>query len=706
MAAWIAVAGSVAVAAAVLASSPGRAGRVAFLPDDDPWVRLDREITREFGMENPVIWLVEGSAGTIWSRPVLGTIVELTRAALRIPGVRAADVMSLASPNLRQVRMSATGIAPAYVMATVPPTDEAVAELRRRVEADPNLAGTLVARDGRAALVVANFPDGADSAALADAALALRDRLAGPDAAIHVVGAPILAREAGRAASGLVWPAGLAAVGAAIAAVAVLGASGLLAIALGAVLALLWSAMALVLVDAVVWPWSGLAVLPIALLGSTATAACLAAGDAVPRWSRVLAIGGATAAGFLTFAIVSGPPAHAFGTAGAVGGLAAAVAGRVASSLAAATPRPRLDAWMRRRRLAAGAAVVAIAAIASLPWIDTSFPLLGYGERYLPARATDGLRSLRRLMPPPTSLAVRVRGESGLLGSPAALAAMDQVVQEVRSDRRVVRAQSVADLVKIVNRTFHDDDPASAVLPAEDGLAARYLALAYSPPFRRFVDRGLGRAAIWIDLATDRPADVAGVLAGVTAAVRDHPIPSATVDLFGGDGAVLVVMARFARRLVAGAAALLVTTVVTVALLLGRRAAVHAAAGGLAAAAVAAGGLVWLGLPADLLSLSCVAGAAAAGAGSGAWTAVEGRPRLVLIAVLAATLGAVACTTPLAVAQLAGLSLIGCGAAVLLGAAPIGNRRVTATAEGSAVDQWRAGPAAGERPQIGAAAKR
>jgi hypothetical protein len=74
---------------------------------------------------------------------------------------------------------------------------------------------------------------------------------------------------------------------------------------------------------------------------------------------------------------------------------------------------------------------------------------------------------------------------------------------------------------------------------------------------------------------------------------------------------------------------------------------------------------------------------------------------------MTATLGLVACTAPLAVAQLAGLSLIGCGAAVLLaGAAPIWIRRVTSTAEGSVVDECGAGSAAGERPQIGAAAKR
>lgn len=668
--AWIALVGTVALAAAALPSQIGRGGRVAFAPEDDPWVRLDREITREFGMENPVLWLVEAERGTIWTRPVLERIVELTRAVLRIRGVRAVDVMSLASPNLRQVRMSASGIAPAYVMVSVPPTEEAIAELRTRVESDENLAGTLVARDGRAAIVVANFPGDEDADGIAAEALALRDRLSGPDAAIHVVGAPVLAAEARRAASALAAAAALAVIGAAVVAIAMLGASGLLAAAVAAVLALLWSAVALLVADAVVWPWSGLAVLPVLLLATTATAACAKSGDAVPRWWRVLAIAAVPAAGFAAVAIVSPPPVRAFGWAGAVGSVAAAIAGRVASPLAAVPRAAGWDTWLRGRSPPVAAAAVVIAAILAVPWVGSSFSLLGYGERYLPAGATEGLRSLRRLMAPPTSLAIRVRGEPGFLTDPEVLGAMDAVVQRARSDPHVARAQSLADLVKIVNRTFHDDDATYAVIPEEEGLAARYLALAYSPPFRRFVDRGLGRGAIWVDLASDRAADVAVALDALAAAMREHPVAGGVADGFGGDGAVLLVMARMARRLALATVALVAASVLTAAAAFGRGPAARTAVAAVASAAVSAGGLAWLGLPADLLTVSCIAGAAAAGAGAGAWTSVEGGALLVRVAGLSAGLGLAACAAPLAAANVVGLLLVGCGAAGLLAGAP------------------------------------
>ena len=242
--------------------------RSGFLASDDPLVTLDRELTEEFGLARPVVFLVVSPRGSLWTRPGLTKIVAVTRDVLALPGVIATDVVSLASPNMRELRLSDGGLAPSYLMAEVPADDAAIAALRAHVDADPNYGGNLVSRDGEAALVVANFMPAATDASIASAALALSERHADETARVFAVGSPVmmpLARRAARPvilclALALLLGAGLLAYG--------FGIPGALAALCAAILSSIWATAALVGFGELSLPWSAYGLATGALLAA------------------------------------------------------------------------------------------------------------------------------------------------------------------------------------------------------------------------------------------------------------------------------------------------------------------------------------------------------------------------------------------------------------------------------------------------------
>lgn len=657
----VAVATVTAVAAAWLRlPQPGEV--VQLIPADDPIVRINREITVEFGMQNPVVWVLAARAGTVWTREHLTRVQALTREVFTIPGVIAPDVMSIASPNVRDFRVTEEMLEPIYLMGQVPETAEAVDALRRRVEGDPNYHGTFVSLDGRAAMVVADFRAEADAQKIASAALALRDKYRDAETDVYTAGAPVL---------GAIVPAYAPVPGAAAAALLVSGlvvlavtggVRAVLAAALAVLLATVWTVGAVLALAVAVLPWSADALPPVIF----AAGAFATTGTA--SWRRQVPVAAGFVLGFMALALLVEPPARALGSAGAIGIFAAWAAARAARALVGARlqgkaenlsdrpesperPKPPAGAIeavgaeeVAKRpsrspvhgqeapssgpsrtahwgtpfaRWIASALVVALA-LPGLVWLRPSFALFGYGVRYLPAGAAADLRAIARYFPPPSTLAVRVRGEPGFIKSPEVLKAFEGVTAAALRDPAVVRALSLADLIKIVNRAFNENRPEYAVIPDEAAMVGRYLALAYSPGFRHFVDRAFTRSAIWIYLSTDNPADLARVRATVERQLAAQPVPGADVDLIGGDGAVVLLTARIVRALGIAVLVMLVVAAVVIGILCGPAVGVPALAGGLLAAGFTAGAFGWIGIPADLVSLPFVMAAAVAGSAAAA----------------------------------------------------------------------------------------
>jgi predicted RND superfamily exporter protein len=319
------------------------------------------------------------------------------------------------------------------------------------------------------------------------------------------------------------------------------------------------------------------------------------------------------------------------------------------------SPTPRAVHYPKAVRL--GALVLVALAVVGTTRLRTSLGLFGYGMRYLPGAAAADLHVLERHFPPPTALAIRFRGAPGFVESPEVLKAFDGLTGAVRGDPAVARALSLADLVKLVHRAFNDNRAEFYAIPNDRAVIARYLALAYSPGFRTFVDRGFTRSALWVYVSSDQPADLARVLAKLEAQLAAQPVPSAQVDLVGGDGAVVLATARAMRRAAAGTAVFLLLSAAGIAVLCGARAGVVGLAAGVGATALASGAFGWLGVPLDLVSLPCLIGVAAAGTVFG----VLGGPAALLLALAAMAVLALG-------GSFAGANLLGVVGAVLLGA--------------------------------------
>jgi hypothetical protein len=589
---------AVATLAAVVAVGSRLAALAAgagFLPPDDPAVVLDREVTDQFGFANPVLWVLEARDGTLWTTARLRRLVALTDDVLGLPGVVALDVVGLASPNMRDVRVTDDGFEPVYLMGEVPETAEGLIALRQRIDTDPAYAGTLVSRDGRAAMVLANFRTDADARAIGTAALAVRDRYRDADTMAWATGPPILAATVPAAfVAGLPRVVGSALVAFAIFAAAIgIGAAG--AALLGAALALAWTGVGVALAG-LPFPWALEAALPAALV-----AAASAAGAEPPL--ALAAILGASALGA---AAVTGPPAHALWLATAAAVPLAAVAAWLARP--ERSPVPRRLAGVRTARVLA--AVLALGAALGTVRLELSLGLFGYGERYLPPDAAADLAAVRRLFPPPSSLALRVRGTPGFVSAPEVLRAIDGAASAARADVAVRSAMSVADVVKTVNSAFNGGRPEFRTIPDDRIVAGRYLALAYSPAVRRFLDRAFASTTLWIHVDGDSPEDLARVRARVEAALAAQPIPGATTDPPAGDGALVTLMAATARRIAEGAALALLLVTGAAGAVRGRRAATRALVAGAVTASAGAGILGWTWQAADLVSVPLVAATA------------------------------------------------------------------------------------------------
>jgi predicted RND superfamily exporter protein len=608
------------VGAAWLRGMP--ADPVRLLPAGDPLERVQGEVTAQFGTRSPVVWVLAPKEGSVWTPAALAALRDLTRQVFTVPGVIAPEVVSLASPNVRDLHATAETLEPTYLMAEVPGSAREIQALRARVEADPNYHGNLVSRDGSAALVVADFLPDADPAAVAARAIEIRDRFAGGDADVYVAGAPVLRRAAERAAPALV--AALAAVVAAgMAALAVAGGVAALGATLAAILlALLWSAAALVLAGSVVIPWSAYAALPVALV-----AASLASCE--EPHPRRLALALALASGFILLAFLTPPPARSFGLAGALGVGAAFAAAETARGLVPrgsafgapaaeriATPAHRVGGARagppRLFRIALLATLAALTLWGAMR-LHASFGAAGPAARYLPRAAGADLRAVLRHFPPLSALALRVRGAPGFVKSPAVLTAIDGVAEAARADPAVRNALSLADLVKTVHRGFNDNRPEFHAIPGDAGLIGRYLALAYSPGFRRFVNRSFSEAAIWVYVGGDDGAVLSRVRASIEARLRARPIPQATVDPLAGDGALALAHAAVAAGLAWGVAIFVLAAILFVAAVRGPAEAARALAGAGLAAALACGAAGLCTAAVDLVSLPFLCAAAIGG---------------------------------------------------------------------------------------------
>jgi len=132
------------------------------LPQAHPYVITTNAIERLFGGRNLVVIGIEPASGDVFQPEMLAKIQRITDGVLEIPGVIRSNVISLAARKAKDITGTVEGMVVRQLMETVPQTPEEIARLKAAVYANPIYVDSIVAKDGRMAVVIADFKFGKD----------------------------------------------------------------------------------------------------------------------------------------------------------------------------------------------------------------------------------------------------------------------------------------------------------------------------------------------------------------------------------------------------------------------------------------------------------------------------------------------------------------------------------------------------------------
>jgi predicted RND superfamily exporter protein len=146
-----------------LAAAPGllrlelRTDGQALVPRQAPAVVYDRRIREEFGALDPIAVVIRTShPGGVFNPGTLRRVRDLTAALERLPGVRPADLLSLATEHTFRFRPNSFKLR--TFLEPLPETPEQVAEAREDLRRIGLYDGVLVSADGQATAVMLGTP--------------------------------------------------------------------------------------------------------------------------------------------------------------------------------------------------------------------------------------------------------------------------------------------------------------------------------------------------------------------------------------------------------------------------------------------------------------------------------------------------------------------------------------------------------------------
>lgn len=168
--------------------------RDLWLPAGDRYVETTKEIQTIFGGRDIVVVGIEAAQGEIYQPAVLQKIVDIQDRLLKIPEAIRGNTASLAASKVRAIKGTSEGMEVTRIMERVPQTPEELAALRQRVDDNPFYVGALVSADRRFAAIVADFrmkPDAQGYTELNNAIMAAVDASRDDSVRLYVGGAPI-----------------------------------------------------------------------------------------------------------------------------------------------------------------------------------------------------------------------------------------------------------------------------------------------------------------------------------------------------------------------------------------------------------------------------------------------------------------------------------------------------------------------------------
>ncbi|MEO6027052.1 MAG: MMPL family transporter [Candidatus Binatia bacterium] len=129
----------------------------ANLPQDHPYIQALKTLEHTFGEKNLVVVGLFPKDGTIYTPAFLTKLERIARRIGGVPGLIRATYLSLASPLAKAIEGDGETLLVRQIMETAPTTPADVAEIRRRLTANPFHVGIIAAADGSAAAIIANF---------------------------------------------------------------------------------------------------------------------------------------------------------------------------------------------------------------------------------------------------------------------------------------------------------------------------------------------------------------------------------------------------------------------------------------------------------------------------------------------------------------------------------------------------------------------
>ena len=128
------------------------------LPTDHPFREIHEKYKDALGGHHMVMMMLKVKEGTIFTIPTLKKIERAQYFLDGLTGVNHYQVISLASPKVKQVFIeSGGGLTFAAIMRDVPKNDEEIEALIEAAHANDAVFGPLISFDDKCALITANF---------------------------------------------------------------------------------------------------------------------------------------------------------------------------------------------------------------------------------------------------------------------------------------------------------------------------------------------------------------------------------------------------------------------------------------------------------------------------------------------------------------------------------------------------------------------
>jgi predicted RND superfamily exporter protein len=166
------------------------------LPAKHPYIQTYNRIKENFGGANMIVMAIEVEEGTVLNDTTLALIHEATQGVDNLPSVNHNLVSSLTHRTARKVFLNPDGSfasVPYYDSRQATHTPEQLEQLRKDIQANPQVYGLLVSPDFKAAMIKAQLNEaGLDYAKTFTALQEVRAGLAKPGHKVHVAGNPVL----------------------------------------------------------------------------------------------------------------------------------------------------------------------------------------------------------------------------------------------------------------------------------------------------------------------------------------------------------------------------------------------------------------------------------------------------------------------------------------------------------------------------------